>query len=115
LYPAEKRRLESIGKRAITRISKLQEIMFYTHWPQPQGFAGRSEDTSLNGMRFLTNENLSEGQYIKIVGSVIEAVGDVIHCSKKKRRSATFCSVAGISFVTVRFVRSIGAFVSDRV
>ena len=113
--PAENPRLESIGKRTISRISKRQDIMFYTHWPQSQGFAGRSEDVSLSGMRFLTNENLGEGQYIKIVGNVIEAIGDVIHCSKIKRRGGTFCSMVGISFVTVRFVRSVGAFVSDRV
>lgn len=115
LYPAKNRRLESTGKRAIARINKRQGIMFYTHWPQPQGFAGHSEDVSLSGMRFLTNENLGEGQYIKIVGGAIEAIGDVIHCSKSKHRGEAFCRVAGITFVTIRFVHSVGAFVSDRV
>ena len=47
--------------------------MFCTHWPQSQGIAGRSEEVSLSGMRFLTNENLSEGQYIKIVGTLPRA------------------------------------------
>ena len=115
LCPAENPRLESIGKRTISRISKRQDITFYTHWPQSQGFVGQSEDVSLSGMRFLTNENLGEGQYIKIVGGVIEAIGDVIHCSKINGRGEAYRRVVGISFVTVRFVRSVGAFVSDRV
>ena len=115
LCPAENPRLESIGKRTISRISKRQGIMFYTHWPQSQGFVGCSEDVSLSGMRFLTNENLGEGQYIKIVSGVIEAIGDVIHCSKIKSRGGSYRRMVGVSFVTVRFVRSVGAFVSDRV
>jgi len=114
LYPDERRRFETTGKRAVARISKRQDITFYTHWPQSQGFAGRTEDISLNGMRFVTNENLSEVQYIKIVGRVVEAVGEVRHCSKR-RCGETVCSVAGVSFVTIRFARSIGAFVSHRV
>ncbi len=115
LCPAENPRLESIGKRTISRISKRQGIMFYTHWPQSRGFVGCSEDVSLSGMRFLTNENLGEGQYIKIVSGAIEAIGDVIHCSKIKSRGGSYRRMVGVSFVTVRFVRSVGAFVSDRV
>ena len=89
--------------------------MFYTHWPQSQGFTGHSEDVSLSGMRFLTNENLVEGQHIKIVGDVIEAVGAVKRCGKSKHPGGKFTRVVGVSFVTVRFVRSVGGFVSDRV
>ena len=115
LFPAKNQRLESTGKRTIARISKWQGVRIYTRWPQSQGFAGHSEDVSLSGMRFLTNEKLVQGQHIKIVGEVIEAIGTVMHCNKIKSRGATFRHVVGISFVTVRYTCSVGGFVSDRI
>jgi len=115
LWPAEKRRLERTGKRAVARISKRQDVTYYTHWPQSESLAGRTEDISLHGMRLFTNESLGQGQTIKIVGGVVEAVGIVTNFSENERRGVTFRNVAGISFVTVRFSRSVGAFVSDRV
>lgn len=102
------------GKRAIERVGKKQKIMFYTHWPQRRGFAGHTEDISLNGLRLATKQDLREGQRIKIVSNVVEAVGAVTHCMQERRGWAMHC-IAGVSFITLRFVNSVGGFVSDRV
>lgn len=114
LCAAEKQRIESVGQRAVERIDKRGDITFYTHWPQPKGFAGHTEDISLNGLRFVTKQELSEGQRIKIVGEVVEAVGHITHCIHARHGWTVWC-VAGVSFATLRFVRSVGGFVSDRV
>jgi curved DNA-binding protein CbpA len=114
LYAAERRRIESDGQRAVERIGKRQKVTYYTHWPQQKGFAGRIEDISLNGMRLVSRHDLSEGQCIKIVSDVVEAVAQVTHRLYERRGWSRQC-VAGVSFITLRFGKSVGGFVSDRV
>jgi len=114
LSAAKNDRIESEGKRAVQRIGKRQKITYYTHWPQRRGFRGHTEDISLNGLRFRTRRELLQGQRIKIVSNVVEAVAEVTHSVQERRGWMTHC-VAGVSFVTLRFVRSVGGFVSDRV
>jgi len=114
LATARNQRIESVGKRAVERIGKKQKIMFFTHWPQHSGFKGHTEDISLHGMRFATRQPLVTGQRLKIVSNVVEAVANVTHCMHERRGWATHC-IAGVSFVTLRFVQSVGGFVSDRV
>jgi len=114
LSSAENCRIESAGQRAVARIGKRQNIIYYTNWPQASGFEGCTEDISLNGLRFSTKQRLIEGQRIKIVSDVLEAVAKVTHCNYERRGWTTWC-VAGVSFVTLRFVQSVGGFVSDHV
>lgn len=114
LSAAKDHRIDSVDKRAVERIGKKQKITFYTHWPQRRGFRGHTEDISLNGLRFATRRDLREGQRIKIVSNVVEAVGHVTHCMQERRGWVMHC-VAGVSFITLRFVNSVGGFVSDRV
>ena len=110
----ENRRLESSDQRAVARIDKRQTIVFYTQWPQRRGIHGRTEDISLNGLRFSSYKDLKKGQRIKIVSNVVEAVACVTHCSPK-RRGLTMKRVAGVSFITHRFIRSVGGFISERI
>ena len=114
LSAAKDHRIETECQRAVRRIGKRHRITFYTHWPQRRGFRGHTEDLSLNGLRFCTRRELQAGQRIKIVSNVVEAVGRVTHCARERRGWAMQC-VAGVSFLTLRFVRSVGGFVSDRV
>lgn len=114
LYAADRRRLESEGQRAIERIGRRKKVTFYTHWPQRPGFVGHIEDMSLHGLRLVTRQELVEGQCIKIVSDVVEAVAQVKNCLHE-RRGWTMRCVAGASFITLRFERSRGGFVSDRV
>jgi len=106
--------MESLDNRAVERIGRKKKIRFYTQWPQRRAFKGHTEDISLNGLRFSTRQDLTKGQRIKIVSNVVEAVAHVTHCAHERRGWATHC-VAGVSFITLRFVRSVGGFVSDRV
>lgn len=114
LSAAKDHRIESVGQRAVERIGKKHRITFYTHWPQRRGFRGHTDDISLHGLRFATRRDLVEGQRIKIVSNIVEAVAHVTHCTHERRGWVTHC-VAGVSFITLRFVRSVGGFVSDHV
>lgn len=107
-------RFEMDGQRAIERIGRKQRITFYTHWPQRRGYRGSTHDISLHGMRFATRQPLNQGQRIKIVSNVVEAVANVTHCVHERRGWSIRC-IAGVSFVTLRFVQSVGGFVSSRV
>lgn len=111
---AETQRIESLGQRSILRIDKVQDITFYTQWPQSRGFTGRTEDISLNGLRFATQHELREGQRIKIVSEFLEAVANVTNCNYYRDRWKVQC-VAGVSFATLRYHQSVGGFVSSRV
>ncbi len=114
LYTAEKQRLEDACKRAVERIRKQQTIRFFTHWPQARGYRGRTEDISLNGLRFSTRRELSAGQIIKISGDSMDAVAHVTHASLQSsgwRRRI----IAGVSFLTLRLASPIGGFVSRKV
>jgi curved DNA-binding protein CbpA len=114
LFPAENHRFETIGQRAVARIDKNQDITFYTQWPQASGFVGRTEDISLNGMRFATQASLVPGQYIKIVSELAEAIAQVSNFSQG-HRDARGANLAGVSFITLRFRQSLGAFVSETI
>lgn len=114
LSVAENLRIEPADKRAVARIPKRLQITFFTHWPQSRGFSGRTEDVSLSGLRLVTTQHVRQGQRIKLVSRVIEAVGDITHCAPRKTRWRSE-HVAGVSFLTLRFVRSVGGFLSRRV
>jgi len=114
LFTAENHRIEDVDQRAVTRIDKRQNITFYTHWPQSNGFSGHTEDISLNGLRLITKHDLQAGQRIKIVSEVLEAVADVTHSIYERHGWSKWC-VAGVAFATLRFARSVGGFISDEV
>lgn len=114
LYAAEQRRMESAGQRGIERIDKQQAIKFFTNWPQAPGFDGRIEDISLNGLRMVSEQKLVRGQRIKIVSDVVEAIATVTHCMNT-RNGWSRQWVVGVSFITLRFGRSVGGFVSSHV
>lgn len=114
LAAAEQHHIELGGQRAVERIGKRKRITYYTHWPQQRGFKGRIEDMSLNGLRLVTAHDLAQGQCIKIVSDVVQAVAQVTNTLYQRRGWSKRC-VAGASFITLRFGQSMGAFVSDRV
>ncbi len=114
LSAAERQRIEAEGKRAVERIGKRTRVTYYTHWPQRRAYSGHIEDISLNGLRLVTARDLTEGQCIKIVSDIVQAVAQVTNILYERRGWSTRC-VAGASFVTLRFGRSVGAFVSNRV
>lgn len=114
LFLAGNHKLELKGQRAVARIDKRQDIIFYTHWPQATGFIGRTEDISLNGMRFETRVDMQRGQYIKIVSQFADAIALVKNC-RQMRRDPGVANVVGVSFVTLRIGQSRGGFVSEKI
>jgi len=114
LCTAKDLQIESSDQRAVDRIGKRLRVTFFTQWPQASGFAGQTEDISPNGLRLATKHSLAKGQRIKICSSVFDAVGSVANCAPESRGWSTKY-VAGVSFITLRFIDSAGAFISRRV
>ena len=113
LVTARKQRIELSDQRAVARIGKKQWVTFYTHWPQRRAFAGKTEDVSLNGMRLVTRHELQAGQRVKLVSDVLESIATVTN-AMHERRGWRLQWVAGLSFVTLRFARAAGGFVSEQ-
>ena len=111
MQPARDLRMESNDQRAVRRIGKKLELRFFTHWPQRRGYSARSENISPGGLRMVTARDICCGQRIRLVSKAFEAVGEITHCAPLHgswRRK----TVAGVSFLTLRFVRAAGSFVS---
>ena len=105
--------MESSGQRAVERIGKRLDVLFFTHWGQARGHKAKTEDVSLNGLRLVTSRDIQPGQRIRLVSSLVDAVGNVTHCTSRSGlvRNQT---VAGVGFITLRFARSVGGFLSHR-
>ena len=114
LHPAERLRTESSDQRAIARIDKQLDVTFFTHWRQNKGFHGHTEDISLSGLRLVTRKNVCEAQRVRLHSDVVEAVGYTTHCAPRRNGWKTEY-VAGVSFLTLRFARAVGGFVSRHV
>lgn len=110
---AEPRRFEQSDQRAVSRISSKLDVRFYTEWPQPRPHHGITGDVSLNGMRLVSQRPLEAGNVIKLECDVLEAVAVVKNASRQRRGFSVDCS-AGVSFITLRFDRSVGGFVSHK-
>ena len=110
---AEPRRFERSDQRAVSRISSKLDVRFYTEWPQAQPHLGMTGDVSLNGMRLITSRPLDVGNVIKLQCDVLEAVA-VVKNSAQQRRGFVLDYALGLSFITLRFDRSLGGFVSQK-
>ncbi len=103
----------SSGQRAVERLGRFMDITLFTQHPQRKGFAARTEDVSLRGLRISTGCNLNRGQRIRIVSNVFDAVGEVVHCVAGQGWRAQ--TIAGVAFLTLRFARPAGVFVSRKI
>lgn len=110
---AEPRRFEQSDQRAVSRISSKLDVRFFTEWPQPRPHHGVTGDVSLNGMRLVSQRPLEAGNVIKLECDVLEAIAVVKNTSRQRRGFSVDCS-AGLSFITLRFDRSVGGFVSHK-
>lgn len=112
LQPVEHHRLERWDQRAIARIPKNLPVRFFTDWRQSGGQIGRTEDLSLNGLCLVSDAPVHAGQRIRLVTDILDAVGYVVRCLPRRTGWKTE-HVAGITFVTLRMLRTAGGFVSD--
>ena len=100
-------------QRAVQRFDKQLDLTFFTHWQQPRGFVARTEDLSPQGLRMVTRNDVRVGQRVRLVSDALDAVGQVTHCVPRPVRWRTE-NVAGVAFLTLRFARAVGGFVSRR-
>lgn len=114
LRAVDNSRMDPDDTRAVQRLGRKLEFRLYTHWKQAKGIAAKTVDISPHGLQLTTRTELSPGQRIRLVGSALEAVGNVTHCARRSQgwRNVT---VAGVSFLTLRILSPVGGFVSHRV
>lgn len=110
----DRSRIDPDDNRAVRRLGRKLNVLVYAHWKQDKGVAARTVDISPHGLQLTTRLELQPGQRIRVTGQVIEAVGTVTHCARRSEgwRNLT---VAGVSFLTLRILRPVGAFVSHKV
>ncbi len=114
LAPAGSLRIEPAGQRAIERCRRNLDVAYFTDWRQARAWRARTEDISLSGLRLTTRHELVPDQRIRIVSSVLEAVGRVTH-AEPRGRFFSARTAAGIAFVTLRLSRTTGGFLSRHV
>jgi hypothetical protein len=113
LYPAARQRLEVSGQRMLSRVPKRRTIAYFVTWPQSDALVGEMRDLSLNGMQFSTNVHLQLNQIVKIECPELVALGRVAHAALEAEAPEIW--LTGIEFLTLRFRKSSGSFVSARV
>ncbi|MDJ0927389.1 MAG: DnaJ domain-containing protein [Gammaproteobacteria bacterium] len=96
--------------RATERMPQDLPLRFWTGWPNAPALDGTLVDLSLTGLRFNTSQALLRDQFLKVDCDRFQAIARVIHCQPRGREYQV-----GAEFLTLRFARSKGAFVSDRV
>lgn len=110
LYPAERHRLEYSGQRMLKRTPSRRPILYYVGWPQAEPFVGEMRDLSLNGLLFAAADAVTANQVIKVDSEVCKALGRVAHCERDLERAEHWA--VGVEFLTLRFRRKRGTFVS---
>ncbi len=107
LFPATKQTVEICGKRTIERINKEWPVKFYTAWPHTETNTGTTKNVSLNGMQLITTTELENNQVLKIISNELFAVAKVVNYQQIDQEWRY-----GLEYVTLRFHRAHGTFVS---
>ena len=110
LYPAEHLRLDTADQRLMERISREAPVRCYTEWPQGNGFPAHMRDLSLNGMQVTAAFRPDEGSIFKVDSAPCQSLARVVWCAEHGEEW-----LIGLEFVTLRFNRSRGSFVSAEV
>jgi hypothetical protein len=110
----EKLRLEKSCRRMVHRIAKRMQVVFYTAWPQKEGYTGLVQDISPKGMQFVTKMPPKTGMHIKVECETCTAVARVTNYEKRASQSGMKW-IVGVEFVTILFRQSRGSFVSMKI
>lgn len=114
LNPPSRGQFEGSGQRNLDRIAYQDDFIFFINWPPEQKHLGTIVDLSINGMKFIANHGLQFEQIIKVVNNKLHATGKVVNCFTIRQQQQTIYSV-NLEFLTVKFVRSRGTFVSEKI
>ena len=111
LSPAETGQHDDHTRRAIARMPKAFPLHFLTQWPAHTMLHGCAVDLSTHGMRFLSDNYLPVGTLLSIDSDVAAAVARVRSCTRAGAQHAAEFEI-GVQFITLRFHRTQGGFVS---
>ena len=114
LQIAGSERLEFLGQRAVERLGRSFALTMFTRFPQRKGIAAETEDVSLQGLRLSTRSDLRLGQRVRLISDAFDAVGDVVHRASDTSGWMSK-TIAGVNFLTLRFARPVGVFVSRQI
>jgi len=116
LYPAERQRLEYSGQRMLRRIPKRRAVDLWVAWPQPAPYPAEMRDISLNGMQLVASAPLSPNQIVKLDCDSCAAIARVAHRERDvpAEPDAPERWSIGLEFLTLRFRKTRGTFVSAR-
>lgn len=106
---SSKNELNSSQIRDLSRLNLEDSLSYYEYWPD-HSKAAVMTDISPGGLRFTTDHSLNVGQVIKIDGARFKAVGRVSHIQHDNEHL-----IAGIKFLSIKFQKQRGNFVSDSV
>jgi hypothetical protein len=112
LFAANRQRLDYSGQRMLARIPKDLPLEIYTAWPQAAPLAASMRDLSLNGMQLVAAALLQANQIVKIDSAACCALARVAHVRAADGAEERW--VVGVEFLTLRFARASGVFVSAR-
>ena len=114
LRVVDRSRLDPDDNRAVQRLGRSLNVLVYAHWKQEKGIAARTVEISPHGLQLTTRLELRPGQRIRLTSQVFDAIGAVTHCARRSKGWRNL-AVAGVSFLTLRILRPVGAFVSQKV
>jgi hypothetical protein len=111
LYRTTKQQHHIASRRALARIARDAPVVFCLSWPEPRFFAGRSEDISVIGMRFISELELVPGDRLRLDCDFCSSVGVVRHARRHAPAEPGHWHI-GVEFLTLRVRRGRGILVS---
>jgi hypothetical protein len=114
LFPAEQSQSDGDEQRAMERIARRSLVRFWREWPDPTEYAGTMEDLSLNGIQIRSPVCLGNGEVVRLAAGEMDAVGYLIDAREIGTDAGKRWRL-GLMFLTLRFHRTRGTFVSMNV
>jgi hypothetical protein len=112
LQAASRQRLETVGKRATSRLARRYPLNFFHGWPLQGPFSGETRDISLGGLQFVTVGAVVPRQLLKLACDPLSAVVRVVVCTASE--DPDFRWLVRAEYLTVYFRRARGALLSEK-
>ena len=103
-------RSATTARRAVQRTPHQAPLAFFTGVNDQSGNPGVISDLSPRGLKFMADKQVQEGTVVKITSGILSATGQVVYC-RPKFLGRQF--IIGVEFITLRFHRSTGTFISE--
>lgn len=97
-------------RRSVQRTPHNAPIVYFTGVNDLNGKSGIIRDLSTRGLKFLSATQVMEEHVLKITSNILSATARVIYCRPSNNDRQY---VIGVEFITLRFNRSTGTFLSE--